>query len=52
MHDDNDKHMDKDVKNDCHISSNYLPSLFLKTMLIVIPFSQIYVPVQVLPLPV
>ena len=30
MTDDNDKHMDKDedVKNDCHVSSNCLPSFF------------------------
>ena len=30
MNDDNDKHMDKDedVENDCHMSSNYLPSFF------------------------
>ena len=30
MNDDNDKHMDKDedVKNDCHMSPNYLPSFF------------------------
>ena len=56
--DNDDKHMaeDKDVMNDCHISSNYPPSFFGRPSSSQFPFRtlfrQIYVPVQVLPSPV